>query len=110
MNNYCENCGKELVNGECPNCRVIELRKKLIQNNQIYENPKKRREHEKKLKQEEKIRDYYQGKKSEPINIIKTIVISVIAIFITGIISMLLMYATFNIIGNSCTSFLTQCE
>ena len=24
MNNCCENCGKELVNGECPNCNQIE--------------------------------------------------------------------------------------
>ena len=26
MNNYCENCGKELVNGECHNCNQIENR------------------------------------------------------------------------------------
>ena len=36
MDKYCEKCGKELVNGECSKCKEIELRKKLIQNNQVY--------------------------------------------------------------------------
>ena len=91
MNNYCENCGKELVNGECPNCRVIELRKKLIQNNQIYENPKKRREHEKKLKQEETQEEMKSFKRKIIIDTIKKILTIIFVCYIIYVIFLLIM-------------------
>ena len=91
MNNYCEKCGKELVNGECPNCTVIELRKKLIQNNQIYENSKKRREHEKKLKQEEKQEEMKSFKRKIIIDTIKKILTIMFVCFIIYVIFALIM-------------------
>ena len=80
MNNYCENCGKELVNGECTNCRVIEQRKKLIQNNQVYKETKTQ---------------------NNKLIIITTILIVLIVLVVIGALA---------IIGSECSSVIKGCE
>ena len=97
MEKYCGECGKELIDGECPNCSAIKQRIKLIKNNQVYENPK-----DKKIKQ--------HNKEDKKFNTLLSIIIVLIIMLVTIIITIGVVLIMFKSIGDSCMNYITMCE